>query len=889
MRLTACRPFLFVTLVATLATVVMTWPLAPHAATSVQDLGDPLLQLWTLKWDLRQLARDPLRLYDANTFVPFPQPLAYSESMLATALLFAPLYWLTGNDVLAYNLLVLFTFAATVVATTLLARQFTRWTAAALLAGLAFAFIPYRFGHLSHLNLLSLQWLPLLVLCLVRYLRTARPGWAAGFTIAFLLQSLSSFYYAYLAAIACAVLLVVMPPWRDGLPARPRLLGLAAAGLIIVLVMTPVSLPYFGVRQALGFERTAQDVDEMAATPKSYIAVAPESRLYHRRLPERYPNPLFPGAAVAALAVIGLVMHRRRLTYAIAAVGVSGLVLSFGLSLNVNGLELPLPYGLLYAYLPGARGLRDIARFGVLPLLALSLLAAAGLGWLADRVAGLPRGDGAAEQGSRGAAEQRQRPRPIPSTHGGRGGASRRVEELAVADTPTPASAPALREKTEDENGPAVPSPRRSPASPLPRRLAAQALAALVCAVALAEYASGSVRAVEVARDEATLAPYRWLAEQPPGLVVEFPADGVRGNITRTTRYMYYATYHWQPHLLGYSGFVPRLHYELVANFPDDRRSATPSHLNPGNVGLLRDLGVRYLLFHRYHYSGGGWRIVQENLARVEGLTFVGQFGQTWVYTLDPAPRLPVQAELLLPNRVLAGHPYLAHYSLQNPNPTRAAFGFGGRATLVLSWRDAAGAVVASTTAEIEPGAIVEPGTRLVPLELGQTPPPGEYRLTLTSADPRLAPLLPSAPLAVTALPALPDAAGAPPRLAAIRWTERTYAAGETIPVALTWEATGPLPGHVVFFQLIGPDNQVWGQRDGQPLDTRRPADAWLPGETIEDRRDLPIQPDAPPGRYRLLAGLYAPATGKRLPIAGPDGMMAPEIWSAPITITARR
>jgi hypothetical protein len=860
MRLIACRPHLFVALVAALATVVMTWPLAPNAATSVQDLGDPLLQIWTLKWELHQLARDPLRLYDANIFTPFPQPLAYSESMLATALLFAPLDWLTGNDVLAYNLLVLFTFAATVVTTSLLARQFTRWTAAALLAGLAFAFIPYRFGHLSHLNLLSLQWLPLLLLCLVRYLRTARPGWAAGFAAAFLLQALSSFYYAYLAALACAVLLVVMPPWRDGQPARPRLLGLAAAGLVIALVMTPVSLPYFGVRQALGFERTAADVDEMAATPKSYIAVAPESRLYRKRLPERYPNPLFPGAAVTALAAVGLVLHRRRLTYAIAATGAVGFVLSFGLSLNLNGVEVPLPYALLYAYLPGARGLRDVARFGVLPLLSLSLLAAAGLGELADRVAGRPRGAGAAAQGRRGAGAQGDHPHPAPLPHGGSGAASR--QERTGAD----------------------------PAAPLlPRRLAAQALAALICAVALAEYASGSVRAVEVARDEATLAPYRWLAAQPPGLVVEFPADGVRGNVTRTTRYMYYSTYHWQPHLLGYSGFVPALHYELVANFPDDRRSATPSHLNAGNVGLLRDLGVRYLLFHRYHYSGGGWRIVQENLAGIEGLHFAGQFGQTWVYTLDPAPRLPVRAELLLPNRVLAGRPYLAHYALQNPNPTRAAFGFGGRAALALTWRDATGAVVASTTAAVEPGAIVESGTRLVPLELDRTPPPGEYRLTLTTADPRLAPLLPPAPLAVTALAALPEPADAPPRLTAIRWAERAYAAGETIPVALTWEATGPLPGHVVFFQLIGPDNQVWGQRDGQPLDTRRPTDAWLPGERIEDRRDLPIRTDAPPGRYRLLAGLYAPATGQRLPIAGPDGVLAPEIWSAPITITARR
>jgi hypothetical protein len=411
-------------------------------------------------------------------------------------------------------------------------------------------------------------------------------------------------------------------------------------------------------------------------------------------------------------------------------------------------------------------------------------------------------------------------------------------------------------------------------------------LAALACVVALAEFASGTARAVEVERDAEALAPYRWLAEQPRGLVVEFPADGVRGNATRTTRYMYYSTYHWQPHLLGYSGFVPPLHYELVANFPDDRRTATPSHLNPDNVGLLRDLDVRYILFHRHQYSGGGWRLVQENLARVDGLTFGGQMGQTWVYRLEPIQRPPVQAELLLPNRALAGKPYLAHYALQNPNPTLAAFGFGGKARLSLTWRDGAGAVAARAAAELMPGAIVEPGTRLVPLELGPAPPPGEYRLALVSDDPRLAPLLPRDPIAVTVLPATPAVASAePPRLAEIRFPARVYAPGQTIPVALTWEAAGPLPGHAVFFQLIGPDNKVWGQRDGDPLDARRPVGAWLPGETIDDRRDLPIQSDAPPGRYRLLTGLYDPATGARLPIVGPTGAAAPEIWSETITI----
>lgn len=812
MSLPALRPHLAVGLVAVAASVVMTWPLAATMATSVQDLGDPLLQIWTLKWNLHQLARDPLQLYAANTFAPFPQPLAYSESMLATTLLFALPYWLSGNDVLAYNLVVLFTFAASVVTAYALARQLTSRWPAALLAGLAFAFVPYRFGHLSHLNLLSLQWLPLLLLCLVRLLRTADPRWAAAFAVAFLLQALSSFYYAYLAAIACAVLLVVMPPWRDGRPARPRLLGLAAAALAIALVLIPVSLPYFGVRDALGFERNPKEVEELAAGPRDYLKVAPKSRLWEKRLPQGYPNPLFPGAAATALALVGLATARRRLTAALFAVGLAGLLLSFGFALDLGGRSIPMPYGLLYDYLPGARGLRDVARFGVLALLALALLAAAGLGWLCDRVA----------------------------AGGGRA-----------------------------------------------RAWAAHGLAVAACLATLAEFSSGSVAAVAVDRDAEALAPYHWLAAQPRGLVMEFPAAGLLGNsVDGVTRFMYYSTYHWQPLVLGYSGYVPPLHLELLGHFPDNRRTATPSLLTRENVGLLRDLGVRYVLFHRHRYSGGGWKLVQQNLNQIAGLTPAGQYGTTWVYLLETDDRRPVTAELLPAARVVAGRPVSAHFVLWNPNATAAAYGFGGRATLTAAWRDGAGRLVQGGAARFQPGAIVAPGYEATPIDLGPPPPPGDYQLTLTSDDPRVAPALPTAPIAVTVTPALPAGAADPPRLERLSWPARSYRPGETIPVSLTWQATGPLPGRTVFFQLIGPDNRVWGQRDGDPLDGQRPAAGWLAGERVEDRRGLPIKPDAPPGAYRLLVGLYEPATGQRLPILGPEGgAPAPEIWSTAITI----
>ena len=101
---------LLVTATYVLATVAMTWPYAARLDRAVPPHEDPLLQVWIARWVQHALVTDPLHLYDANAFYPLEHTLAYSDSNVPVALLMAPVYLLTGNAILAYNLLVLGTF-----------------------------------------------------------------------------------------------------------------------------------------------------------------------------------------------------------------------------------------------------------------------------------------------------------------------------------------------------------------------------------------------------------------------------------------------------------------------------------------------------------------------------------------------------------------------------------------------------------------------------------------------------------------------------------------------------------------------------------------------------------------------------------------------------------
>ena len=91
-------------------TAAMTWPMALHLNTATATAADPPLQLWIARWVQHAFVTDPLQLYDANVFYPYANTLAYSDANIPMALLHWPLFLLTGDDLVAFNLLMLGTF-----------------------------------------------------------------------------------------------------------------------------------------------------------------------------------------------------------------------------------------------------------------------------------------------------------------------------------------------------------------------------------------------------------------------------------------------------------------------------------------------------------------------------------------------------------------------------------------------------------------------------------------------------------------------------------------------------------------------------------------------------------------------------------------------------------
>ena len=256
-------------------TAVMTWPLPRHAGSAVQDLGDPLYEIWTMRWVQHQLVADAGRLWDGNVAYPFPSALLFSEPRLSTAVLAWPIQLLTGNDVLTYNVMLLSTFVLVGVGMALLVIEITDVWGAGVLAGVAAAYAPYRYGHLSHLNLLSYGWLPLALWLIVRFARRRSPIDATLAAVLLVIQVLASDTLAVMA-LATAGLAVLFVAVRPTGPVRRRFIG----GLLLILAapiaaLLPIVRARLAVNERYGFARDLDTVREMAATLESYVSVSP--------------------------------------------------------------------------------------------------------------------------------------------------------------------------------------------------------------------------------------------------------------------------------------------------------------------------------------------------------------------------------------------------------------------------------------------------------------------------------------------------------------------------------------------------------------------------------------------------------------------------------------
>lgn len=365
-------------------------PLSLHPGSRLPDDGDAPQGVWIVWWSANHLFDG--RLLDANVYYPHPKGLLYSEPLLVQGLLARPLLALFGEPVLAVNLLTILTFAMSAFAFHLLARNMVGSDRGAALGALVYAFSTYSLSQLARLQLVSLQWLPLALLSLHRFVAGDRKRDAGLFALFSLLHGLSCLYYLSFYALTLAFVLPAclasLPGWRVGLR---RLMLLSAVSLPAVLALALLARPYIDLYDRYGFTGE-QPVFDLAGF---LLPPAGGPLLGGLRAPDAPGGQYFLGYLTLLVGLGGAVVAfrgrrqgRGALWFAYGALGVTAILLAAGPEVRI--LDRKWAPG-LFSYLAdfGPFGkLRELVRFSVLTQLALGLFAARAGAALAAR---LPR------------------------------------------------------------------------------------------------------------------------------------------------------------------------------------------------------------------------------------------------------------------------------------------------------------------------------------------------------------------------------------------------------------------------------------------------------------------------------------------------------------------
>jgi hypothetical protein len=674
----------------TVLAVALTWPVAAHPGHTVPgDHGDPLLNCWILAWNadhlLRALGGDVAalgRIWHGNIFHPEPFTLGYSELLFAQTVQILPVYAATGNILLCYNLLLVSSYALSGLGAFLLVRQLTGDWRAAFVAGLVYAFLPYRVDQAPHLQTQSSQWMPFVLYGLRRHFDRGGARPLAGAALAFVAQNLSCGYFLLYFSPFVPLYVLYEMTVRGRLRSLRSWAAVGATGAAVALGTLPFMRPYLAVRDlGLGTARDLNEVASYAADIYAYLTAPWALNLWgggRLQAFERAEGALFVGFTAMALALVGCAAGIRasagalaaaaragadgvrqgspsRARRAVAGLAVAGLVVSaaallffaatgggryrvFGQVVRMSSADRPalaavLCVVVLLVVSPGARASWRAAwaapRRVIPPPLFWTVCL--GLAWwmsLGPRITlgGRPTGSLAIY----GFFFQH-----VPGFDGLRVPARlAMVVGLFVAILAGYGAAAVLaRGVWPSTLTPGAASPGRH------RRAGPAAMTALMAALVMAEsvalpyptdspaYAGGGLRHPDRVVWPAAESPpvYRHLADMPRGTVVllEFPF----GDHAWDIRHVYYTTVHWHPLANGYSGYFPPSFMRRVAVW---RR---PSRDPDAAWQAVRAGGITHVVVHGTAYRGSeepapdAWLISS-------GARLTGTFGEDRLYAV---------------------------------------------------------------------------------------------------------------------------------------------------------------------------------------------------------------------------------------------------------------
>ena len=368
-------------------TVLMTFPLVLSWRSALPAGSADIWQnYWNFWWWKQCLLGAQNPLHTKFLFHPFGTDLVFHTHSFFNQIIGMPVNLLFG-EAAAYNFCLFFALTLSGFGTYLLVRELTFSASAGFLAGLIFAYFPQTLEQaMEHLNLFSLQFIPLSMFYLLRWSRSMRIADVLAFGICCGLNALCSWHLG----LKLALLLL---PWFIWILVRSEgrrldvLHGGMFAAIAFFLLILPVVTPMI--------QLIADGADYYIKPPvargidPTYLLTPPFANpLFGHWVQPRFLDRAYQAAGflcylgVVPLCLAGIAVFRNKLhSSAWVLVFCISLVLSLGANLYWDGTlitSISLPFAWLKHFLI-LENLRVANRFLIFTGLALAVLA--GIGW----------------------------------------------------------------------------------------------------------------------------------------------------------------------------------------------------------------------------------------------------------------------------------------------------------------------------------------------------------------------------------------------------------------------------------------------------------------------------------------------------------------------------
>ncbi|PYR30077.1 MAG: hypothetical protein DMF92_09800 [Acidobacteria bacterium] len=158
--------------------------------------------------------------------------------------------------------------------------------------------------------------------------------------------------------------------------------AIAIGAVVAILLVGPLFVPYEVLQQTIGFGRSLEEARRYSANWSSYLASSAYSHAWLLRFLPRWTEVNFPGLVATVFGVAGMLLVRsprdREIVFVYGGLALLFCWLSFGPDAGL--------YAVLYHTLPLLVWLRVPARFGLVVVFGLSVLAGVALTALSSRV-----------------------------------------------------------------------------------------------------------------------------------------------------------------------------------------------------------------------------------------------------------------------------------------------------------------------------------------------------------------------------------------------------------------------------------------------------------------------------------------------------------------------